>query len=142
MPRPQTAEAELRAAFERLKNDTPHELPKGSGITLTNVAAEARKPPSSLRKDRYPRLYKEITAYAERPSSPSQKIKPKKTRTSPTKLLARLKRDCSELQSIVAAQSAHIEELERENAWLKEGNVTSLTRQQERDSLTQQESGF
>jgi hypothetical protein len=75
MPRPQTAEAELRAAFERLKNDTPHELPKGSGITLTNVAAEARKPPSSLRKDRYPRLYKEITAYAERPSSPSQKIK-------------------------------------------------------------------
>jgi hypothetical protein len=128
MPRPQTAEAELRAAFERLKNDSPKELPKGSRVTLTNVAAEAKKPPSSLRKDRYPRLYKEITAYAERPSVSPQKTKSKKTRTSPTKLVTRLKRDCSELQSIVAAQSARIDELERENAWLKEGKVTSLKR--------------
>lgn len=134
MPRPQTAEAELRAAFERLKSDSPHELPRGSGVTLTNVAAEAKKPPSSLRKDRYPRLYKEIAAYSERTSTPPQMTKPKKKRTSPTKLLARLKRDCSVLQSIVAAQNARIDELERENAWLKEGKVASLGAKTEGDS--------
>lgn len=128
MPRPQTAEAELRAAFERLKNDSPQELIKGSHVTLTNVAAEAKKPPSSLRKDRYPRLYKEITAYAERPSATPHKAKSKKTRTSPAKLVTRLRRDCSELQSIVVAQNARIDELEHENALLKESKVTSLTR--------------
>ncbi|WP_336270107.1 hypothetical protein [Vreelandella arctica] len=124
MPRPQTAETELRAAFERLKNDCPQELTKGSRVTLTNVAAEAKKPPSSLRKDRYPRLYKEITAYAERPSATPHKSKYMKTRTSSTKLVTRLRRDCSELQSIVVAQNARIDELEHENALLKESKVT------------------
>ena len=132
MPRPQTTEAELRAAFDRLKNDCPERLPRGASLTLTNVAAEAGKPPSSLRADRYTKLHKEIsafiaTSYSTGDSNRAKKTK-KKPRRSPAKLIKRHKRDNSKLLSLIAALSAHIEELERENALLREGKIAQFTR--------------
>lgn len=123
MPRPQTAETELRAAFERLKNDSPVELPKGSHVSLTNVAAEAKKSPSSLRKDRYPALYKEIAAYGERQFVAPKKTKRKKTKISSSMLVQRLRRDKSKLSSIVNTLIAINEELMRENEFLRQRKI-------------------
>ena len=131
MPRPQTTEAELRAAFDRLKRDCPERLPRGTTVTLTNVAAEAGKPPSSLRADRYARLHKEISAYVATTFSTEECTRAKKTkkkpRQSPAKLIKRHKRDNSKLLSLITALSARIDELERENALLREGKVAQLT---------------
>ena len=131
MPRPQTTEAELRAAFDRLKNECPERLPRGTTVSLTNVAAEAGKPPSSLRADRYARLHKEIsayvaTSYATEESTSAKRAK-KMPRPSPAKLIKRHKRDNSTLLSLIAALSAQIDELERENALLREGRVAPFT---------------
>ena len=128
MSRPQTAEADLRAAFERLKSGSLTKLPAGSRVNLTNVAAEAGRRPSSLRKDRYPRLYNEITAYRDRQSVSPKKVKPKKPKTCSTKLVKRLRRDNSKLTSIVNVLTAINEELMRENELLKEGKVVSAKR--------------
>lgn len=54
------AEQEFRAAFTRLKNNSPLILPKGTLVTQNNVAKEADRDPSALRKSRYPALIREI----------------------------------------------------------------------------------
>jgi hypothetical protein len=55
-----SAEEYLRDAFERLKNNTPELLPKGTRVSQNNVAREAGSDPSALRKTRYPLLIIEI----------------------------------------------------------------------------------
>jgi hypothetical protein len=54
------AEKLFRDAFERLKRDRPKVLPRGTPVTQNNVAKEAGRDPSALRKSRYPRLIREI----------------------------------------------------------------------------------
>lgn len=66
-----------RAAFERLKNNKPERLPKGTRVSQNNVAKEAGTDPSALKKSRYPLLIAEIQKYvesntAERPPSVRQ----------------------------------------------------------------------
>lgn len=63
------AEDEFRAAFERLKSGEPRALPKGTVVSQNNVAREAGKDPSALRKQRLPHLVKEIQAYVGAHSS-------------------------------------------------------------------------
>lgn len=54
-----------RAAFERLKNDEPQRLPKGTPISQNNVAKEAGSDPSALKKSRFPTLIAEIQKYVD-----------------------------------------------------------------------------
>ena len=57
------AEQRFRAAFVRLKEGSPEVLPVGSEAVQNNVAIEAGKHPSALRKERFPELVAEIQAY-------------------------------------------------------------------------------
>ena len=57
------AEADFRAAFERLKVGTPQVLPMGARVSQNNVAREAGKDPSALKKARVPSLVEEIQLY-------------------------------------------------------------------------------
>lgn len=59
------AEKLFRDAFERLKLDKPTTLPRGTPVTQNNVAREACRDPSALRKSRYPRLIREIQKWIE-----------------------------------------------------------------------------
>ncbi|MGF6853940.1 hypothetical protein [Paraburkholderia sp. CI3] len=56
----ESAEAEFRRAFSRLKDGVPKTLPGGTPVTQNNVAREAGRDPSALRKARYPALISEI----------------------------------------------------------------------------------
>lgn len=55
-----TAEIAYRAAFDRLKRGAPVLLPKNTQVSQNNVAKEAGRDPSALRKSRYPTLVSEI----------------------------------------------------------------------------------
>ena len=57
------AEACFRAAFERLKSNQPVRLNRGAKLTQNNVAREAGRDPSALKKDRYPMLIIEIQSW-------------------------------------------------------------------------------
>lgn len=57
------AELGFRAAFERLKAGNTLILPLGSPVSQNNIAKEAGKDPSALRKSRYPVLIAEIQAW-------------------------------------------------------------------------------
>ncbi|MBH2647844.1 hypothetical protein I5P73_04430 [Serratia ureilytica] len=54
---------QYRAAFERLKNNKPERLPKGTSVSQNNVAKEAGRDPSALKKTRFPLLIAEIQTY-------------------------------------------------------------------------------
>lgn len=62
-----------KAAFERLKNNKPIRLPKGAVVSQNNVAKEAGKDPSALRKSRFPSLIAEIQKYIEEQKNISSK---------------------------------------------------------------------
>lgn len=57
------AELDFSAAFERLKCGNALILPPGSPVSQNNVAREAGKDPSALRKSRYPKLIADIQAW-------------------------------------------------------------------------------
>ncbi|CAI1558969.1 Uncharacterised protein [Serratia proteamaculans] len=56
---------QYRAAFERLKSNKPERLPKGTPVSQNNVAKEADRDPSALKKTRFPLLIAEIQTYVE-----------------------------------------------------------------------------
>lgn len=62
-PKPGKAETAFRAAFQRLKANTPSVLPKGTAVTQNNVAREAGVDPSALKKNRFPLLIIEIKCW-------------------------------------------------------------------------------
>ncbi|PNS09764.1 hypothetical protein [Solilutibacter silvestris] len=59
------AEKLFQDAFERLKRDKPTQLPRGTPVSQNNVAKEAGRDPSALRKSRYPRLIRAIQKWIE-----------------------------------------------------------------------------
>lgn len=59
----QGAEQQFRDAFDRLKRGKPQRLPLGAFVTQNNVAKEAGKDPSALKKARYPNLVQDIQAW-------------------------------------------------------------------------------
>lgn len=59
------AEKLFKDAFERLKCDKPVRLPRGTPVSQNNVAKEAGRDPSALRKSRYPRLIRAIQKWIE-----------------------------------------------------------------------------
>lgn len=80
-----SAEQRFRQAFERLKAGEPKVLPKGTPVSQNNVAKEAGRDPTALRKSRLPSLIREIQAYVElhgddRPSKRQVQLKQRKAR--------------------------------------------------------------
>lgn len=75
------SELNFRAAFERLKKNSPKILPKGSQLTQNNVAREAGIDPSGLKKSRFPTLVNEIQEYIieNKLNSKKTEVKSKKT---------------------------------------------------------------
>ncbi len=83
------AEREFRAAFQRLKANKPKRLPKGTPVTQNNVAREAGKDPSALKKSRYPELVSKIQQFVEssgRRKTPSAQSALKSARNRSRKL--------------------------------------------------------
>lgn len=62
---PETAEQRFRSAFERLREDRPLILPRGTPVSQNNVAKEAGTDPTALKKKRFPALVREIQAWIE-----------------------------------------------------------------------------
>ena len=60
-----TAEESFRAAFERLKKGCNVVLEGKVQVTQNNVAREAGRDPSALKKNRYPLLVLEIQAFVK-----------------------------------------------------------------------------
>jgi len=58
-----SAEARFRAAFDRLKANTPERVRKNCIVSQNNVAREAGLDPSALRKSRFPTLVAQIQSY-------------------------------------------------------------------------------
>ena len=68
MPHPDymgDAEKLFQDAFDRLKNNKPIVLPLGTPVSQNNIAKEAGRDPSALRKSRYPRLIRVIQKWIE-----------------------------------------------------------------------------
>lgn len=123
-----TAEEEFRDAFTRLKKGKTTCLSSGSPVTQNNVAREAGRDPSALKKDRYPLLVLEIQAYITSKSEQKQGSKrttDNRARTDKQKL-ADYRKQIDRLSSIVAAQNSTVEELLDEIDRLKSGKVSSF----------------
>jgi hypothetical protein len=59
------AEKDFRESFERLKWGKPERMPKGTRVSQNNVAKEAGRDPSALRKARFPSLIAEIQRWVK-----------------------------------------------------------------------------
>lgn len=123
-----SAEQVFREAFERLKQNRPTALPVDSPVTQNNIAREAGRDPSALKRDRYPLLILEIQAYIKSKSEMLQKkqrVTDNRSRTEKQQL-ADCRRQRDKLASIVAAQNAYLEELLDEIERLKAGKVVPV----------------
>ena len=123
-----SAEQLFREAFERLKINKPEAMPSGTAVTQNNVAREACRDPSALKKDRYPLLVLEIQAYvaSEREHAEADKRTSDNRSRSIKQKLKDCQRQRDKLSSIVAAQDIHIEELYDEIDRLKAGTVVKF----------------
>lgn len=113
-----TAEQRFRLAFERLKNDNPYRVPKGTPVSQNNVAKEAGTDPTALRKSRYPALIREIQAWMEinnqeRVLIRTRRVQRKLDRENLTEKIQQLKQQRDEAQSqLVSAQRTMLELLQ------------------------------
>lgn len=109
----ETAEKMFRDAFERLKNNKPLVIEKGSKITQNNIAREAGRDPSALKKNRYPLLVLEIQAFVGSIEDESVKVKTRNESRvrSDKKKISDYRKQRDKLASIVEAQNSYIEEL-------------------------------
>jgi hypothetical protein len=68
------SEAIYWAAFERLKSNKPIRLPSGTVVSQNNVAREAGKDPSALKKSRYAALISDIQTWRKRSSLRNERL--------------------------------------------------------------------
>jgi hypothetical protein len=114
----------LREAFERLKRGKPERLPKGTPITQNNVAREAERDPSALKKSRYPGLIREIQHWAEQqpseasPSSRQAILATRKRNRSLREKIEALMTERDLAMSLLVEADAKILDLILENARL------------------------
>ena len=114
----------FREAYERLKSNTPINVPKGTVVSQNNVAKEAGKHPTALKKERFPMFVLEIQEYLKQQKIDCEILDKKKQlrkqRTLEERLLDfRNQRD--KLASVCEAQAQLIEELRDEIVDLKSG---------------------
>jgi len=113
----ESAEARFSQAFERLKAGEPRVLPKGSPVSQNNVAKEAGKDPSALKKARFPALVAAIQAYVELnpvTAQIGQRAKKQRARKSADERLEDMKRQRDQAQSILTSANRRILELAEE----------------------------
>lgn len=131
------AEQAFREAFERLKRGVSITLPKGAPVTQNNVAREAGRDPTALRKTRYPSLVREIQQWVSDhanggPDTGAQSTKKVKARNRDLreKLVAfKAQRDAA-LALLVQADARILEltmQLERFGPHASSTNVTPIT---------------
>ncbi|CAE6796783.1 hypothetical protein R75461_04989 [Paraburkholderia nemoris] len=114
----QNAESEFKAAFLRLKKNDPTRVPKGTSVSQNNVAREAGRDPSALRKSRYPSLIREIQDFVSRgplPQHPSPRqsaLASRRRSKGLKKRVAEMKSDRDLALSQLTCANARILELE------------------------------
>ena len=128
MSRPKSVEKKLREAFDRLKSNTPENMPEGTKVTMSNVANEAAIIPNAFRKERYPVLHREVSSWIEiaKSTSANKRNDQKRKRESDSKTIKRLKARNQKLLSQLNSQIRIIEALEAEITILKQSNVFPL----------------
>ena len=116
------AESMFREAFERLKANSPINVPRGTQVSQNNIAKEAGKHPTALKKDRFPLLVLEVQDYLKQSELDNELISKKKQIRKQRTIEHRLK-DCKKqrdkLASICEAQSNLIDSLTDEIDSLK-----------------------
>ncbi len=132
----ESAEEDFRAAFERLRLNAPMNVPKGTPLSQANVAREAGRDSSALKRARYPGLVSEIQRHIRELSEADVAATSSKTysqaRTEASKTaVARLRMERDQLASqLVEADRINFElrlELRRLES-LVAGGVTVLAR--------------
>ncbi|EOJ8646151.1 hypothetical protein J0671_19920 [Vibrio sp. Vb0592] len=118
-------------AFERLKNNTPINLPEGTPVTQNNVAREAGRDPSALRAERYPDLLLKIQLYISNKKEQGKKSSQNRARKI-EKRLSDCKRQRDKLLSIYHSQQTLIEELYDKIQMLEEGKVLDISRKKQK----------
>ena len=111
------AETLFKEAFERLKTNTPVNVARGTKISQNNIAKEAGKHPTALKKERFPLLVLEIQDFLKQQEIDTEIISKKKQLRKQRTLEERLfdcKNQRDKLASICQAQTALIEELKDE----------------------------
>lgn len=107
----------FEAAFDRLRQGRPVNLPTGTPVSLSNVAREAGKSPSALRIERYPVLLERIKGYMasarEKKTSSESSLGKSRNRTLKQRLVD-CQRQRDHLLSICHSQQTLIEELKDE----------------------------
>lgn len=118
------AEKAFREAFDRLKQDKPEKVPKGSKVSQNNVAKEAGLDSSALKKSRFPSLVAEIQRWIEvyapeMPISPRQTLLAQRERNrSLRERIEALKAERDHALSLLLEADARILDLSMENARL------------------------
>ncbi|WP_241300279.1 hypothetical protein [Burkholderia stabilis] len=121
---PKTAEQRFRDAFDRLKDDKPRILPRGTRVSQNNVAKEAGTDPTALRKTRFPALVREIQAWVEihNQQQTLQRARRERKRKSREDLSERnvtLTKERDDAQSRLASAHRLVLELLQDNATLQ-----------------------
>lgn len=119
-----TAEQRFRAAFDRLKANSPVRLEKGAPVSQNNVAKEAGVSATSLRKTRYPSLIRDIQDWiknrdADRVADQKRKRVHDEQHLNSQALLAQLRVERDWAQSQLISSHRQILELLEENAQLQ-----------------------
>jgi len=114
-----SAEQRFRKAFNRLKDDKPKVLAKGTPVSQNNVAKEAGKDPSALRRSRFPSLIREIQTYIElykndRPSQRQKMLEQRRQRQEHRDRLKVVEAERDDAQSKLASANRRIIELHEE----------------------------
>lgn len=130
------AEQIYRDAFNRLKKNKPIRLPKGTPVSQNNVAKEADRDPSALKKTRFPLLIYEIQEWVKRfghkkPQSPRQSALASRKRNRDLRSrIEKLKAERDKALSLLVQADDKILELTMENVRLKslirESNISSI----------------
>lgn len=120
----ETAEQRFRAAFDRLKANSPVRLEKGAPVSQNNVAKEAGVSATSLRKTRYPSLIRDIQDWiknrdADRVADQKRKRVRDEQHLNSQALLAQLRVERDWAQSQLISSHRQILELLEENAQLQ-----------------------
>lgn len=119
------AEYAFREAFDRLKQNKPCVLKKGTLVSQNNVAKEAGCDPSALRKSRYPSLIAEIQRWTQEHEfsatpSPRQMVLAQRGRNRTLKVkIDAVKAERDQALSLLVEADAKIMELMIENASLQ-----------------------
>lgn len=119
----ESAEARFRQALARLKNGTPVVLPKGTPVSQNNVAKEAGRDPTALKKDRYPALVREIKGYVEiadheKTAQSERKARQKQQRVDLATKVELYQKQRDTAQSLLLSAQHRLIELLHENAAL------------------------